>query len=524
MSALRWRARAAVFAIALVVPALLPCTVHAQGGVPLVRFTVSGFEVSGDNPLSEAETQAILKEFAGEHSGLEGLQAGADELEAELFKRGYTFHRVVLPPQRALGGVIRLEVVAFKVGRVSVSGNKFFTEENILRSVPALQPDGAPNTTELARQIDFANEHGSKNVSMKVTDSEQIDRLDVDLTVADADPVQVYLTGSNTGSAATGRLRTGVGFQHNNLTGHDDGLTVTYTTSPDHFEEVFQGGLNYRLPFYGKETSLSVFGTYSDVDSGTVADIFEVSGKGQFWGVRLEHKLPKKGSYSHKVTLNFDDKFYDNDVDFTGIPLGVQVRSRPVGINYTAAYERPKYSLNLSFDYAVNWETGADNNDLQYAASRAPATSSWDVVRTTASVDYRFDNGWALRLTGSAQVTDDSLIAGEQFGIGGATSVRGFEEREEGGDQGWSGSFEVWSPTLLDSLQVIGFVDHGYRRLEDPQPGESKEESLTSAGVGLRWTYAQSLSVSLDYAEALDDAGSTKKGDHFLHGNVLYRF
>ena len=49
----------------------------------------------------------------------------------------------------------------------------------------------------------------------------------------------------------------------------------------------------------------------------------------------------------------------------------------------------------------------------------------------------------SARLDG--QWSDEPLIPGEQFGIGGARSVRGYEEREASGDSGFFVSAELIS-------------------------------------------------------------------------------
>ncbi|MCP4469254.1 MAG: hypothetical protein GY815_00960, partial [Gammaproteobacteria bacterium] len=66
---------------------LLPGPVPAQE-IPQVKFTVERFEVSGENPLSDAETQTILERFTGQHAGLEGLLEAVDALQAAIKERG----------------------------------------------------------------------------------------------------------------------------------------------------------------------------------------------------------------------------------------------------------------------------------------------------------------------------------------------------------------------------------------------------------------------------------------------------
>ena len=51
--------------------------------VPVVEFEVAGFAVTGRNPLTDPETQAVLTPFIGRYSGLDGLLAAVDALQAQ---------------------------------------------------------------------------------------------------------------------------------------------------------------------------------------------------------------------------------------------------------------------------------------------------------------------------------------------------------------------------------------------------------------------------------------------------------
>ena len=123
-----------------------------------LHFTVNKFEVTGENPLTEETTQAILKKFLGDHYGLEGLQAASDELERAFRKRGFAFYRVTLVPQKLEKGVIRLLVTEFKIDNITITGNKHYSTENIMRNLPTLEKGKAPNTAALSRA--FSRQYG----------------------------------------------------------------------------------------------------------------------------------------------------------------------------------------------------------------------------------------------------------------------------------------------------------------------------------------------------------------------------
>src|SRR5437899_585049 len=135
---LRWMALLS----ALILPVM---AMAAEATEPSLAIEVKQFKVEGDNPLSSGETEALLQPYLGRHSSLDSLEAAPVALEAALRKKGYVFHRVVIPAQKPENGEVRLKVVKFALNALTVSGNQHFSSENILRSLPDLKTGESPD-------------------------------------------------------------------------------------------------------------------------------------------------------------------------------------------------------------------------------------------------------------------------------------------------------------------------------------------------------------------------------------------
>lgn len=492
----------------------------AQGGEP--RFAVAGYRVEGESPLSESETQALLAPFAGPAVTLERLQAAAAALEAELKARGHGFLRVVLPPQDT-GGTITLRVLAFRLGEAAVRGNTAFSAANVRASLPALRPGESPNLREIARDQALANEHPAKQVSVTMRQGTKPDTVDAEVAVRDAKPLRYFASLANTGSPQTGHWRASIGAQHSNLWDRDHSLTGSYTTSPGHWGDVSQYGLFYNAPFYAAGGALSAFTSYSDVSSGTIANVFQVSGRGRFSGLRWKQQLLPHGAYAHTLEGGVEDRHFLNDVTFNGTPIGTNLRSRPLVAAYGARYEFAGGMLRGSLEYARNLGGGRDNTDAAYAANRAGADARWQAWRASFDAQRAFGE-WTGALRVRAQATREPLASGEQFGFGGAAGVRGLREREVTGDTGWTASLEAVSPALREGLRALAFMDAGQARLRNAPAGQAARLGSASIGAGLRWAPAAGVSVSVDYARVHDAAVVTGKGDERLHVLVSAQF
>jgi len=500
----------------------------AQEQVPVVSFTVTEFAIEGKNPLDKAVTDKILAPYLGNHRGLDRLFQAVARFEKAILDSGHSFYRVVLPPQTMEGGRIILKVVAIKVAKIKISGNRYFSDANIRASVPGLKPGTTPNTRELARQLIVANHHASKQVTIRMKQGDQPDSVDVELAVRDQKPWRLFTTLNNTGSTATGDLRFTAGFQYSNLFDLDHAITASYTTSPGHAGDVQQFGFNYRLPLYRLSGDLALFFTSSDVNTGRVAQVFDVSGAGRFKGLTYTQTFNNTGSYRHQASLAVEDRVFDNNVSFQGTPLGVDVRSRPLTLGYHGEYVRERSRLNFDISYTRNLPSGRKNNNATYDASRpgTGADAEWQALRFSVNASHELPRKWLLNGALAGQYTGEPLISGEQFGVGGVNSVRGFEERGASGDKGLRGSLEVWTPSapFMKNLRMLGFVDAGYVRTLKTAPGTLGSDTLLSAGVGLRWQWKNQINLQLDYGQSLRDARTAGAGGTKVHLQLFYGF
>ena len=121
------------------------------------------------------------------------------------------------------------------------------------------------------------------------------------------------------------------------------------------------------------------------------------------------------------------------------------------------------------------------------------------------------------------------LISGEQFGVGGMNSIRGFDERDVLGDKGYQANLELWFPSFSEyKIRPLIFYDLGHTETLDPLPttagGTEAEQDPASYGVGLRYSWKESLNATLDVGYVSKAAGTTEKGDSRAHLNVFYKF
>jgi hemolysin activation/secretion protein len=316
---------------------------------------------------------------------------------------------------------------------------------------------------------------------------------------------------------------------------------VQYITSVEKQERVDIYSLGYRLPLYSLGDSIDLFAGYSDVDAGTTqtpAGPLQFAGKGTVYGARYNWLFARQGEYEHKLVFGLDYRIYDNVCSVGAFgsagcgPTGASVRVHPASISYNAQWVRPTDQFSFYVMGLHNIPGGTDGTDEDLAASRPGAQADYMILRYGMNYGMAFKSDWQVRLRVDAQYTNDELVSGEQFGIGGWNSVRGFLEREIASDRGYAATIELYTPDFsrhikwsgVDNLRLLAFYDAGVVVRNDPAPGDIAHQSISSAGVGLRAGVKKNLSLRVDAGSVIDAGGSENRGDIMVHFGVLLSF
>jgi hemolysin activation/secretion protein len=289
-------------------------------------------------------------------------------------------------------------------------------------------------------------------------------------------------------------------------------------------------GIGYRIPLYAEGASLEVIGGYSDVNFGTVQDLFTVTGSGTIGALRYNQHLQRLTDYEHKIVYGVDYRAYRNRFIASGTDTAPEITVHPVSIFYSGIYRTGGSELNFYLYAAQNVFSGGDDagdGTFKAPGTRDNAKAAYRLYRYQAVYSRVLQRGWQARALVSGQYSDHALIPGEQFGIGGADTVRGFLERELANDRGYRGSLELHSPDLGDTFgfkdvraRALAFFDTGSLRRNKALPGEPTHQSISSAGVGVRIAAGRFMSARLDFAQVLDGGGAQRNGDQRLHFSV----
>ena len=497
-----------------------------------MRFDIQRFEAEGNTLLAASEIEQALAPFRGRDKAFADLTQAAEVLEETYHARGYSAVQVLLPEQDITQGVVRLRVVEPRIGKVVVEGNTVFSTDNVRRSLPSVREGGFPNSLEMARELQLTAEHPTKQTTVMLRAGASEDQVDMNVHVVDDKPWRTFLTLDNTGTGATGYERLGIGYQHANLFDRDHTFTAQYVTSPTNASKVNIYGLGYRIPFYDWHSSLDLVAGYSDVNSGTVQGLFTVAGSGTVAGAHWNYYPTKWGDVEQKLSVGFDYRAFNNQVLFEGQGLVPDITVHPVSATYYGVVRSAASELSFNAGLAANLSGGSNGTAADFQRSRPGATSRYTILHYGFTYLRQLPQGWQARALIGGQYTGNALVAGEQFGLGGADSVRGYMLREVVNDRGYAGQLELYTPELSSrfglsdnyKMRLLAFYDSGSVKRNHALPGEALGDSIGSVGFGARVGYGKSLSFRLDLASIQQPTANRSTGSLRLGVAAAFMF
>jgi hemolysin activation/secretion protein len=478
------------------------------------------------------------------------IESFRQRLLKDLQDQGYVFSTVSVYKHSLNLGFLKFRVHVGKKGDVTVVGNRWYTAKQILDSASWETGEKFNYRKLYANLFDF-NTRPDVRVNTKLMP--KVDEfgqriVDVEMSIEDHFPIHGSLSLSNTGSGSTGDWRLRSTLQHLNLTKRNDILSLEWLTDQEELSQVNAFSGSYYLPL-DKDRGLTLYAGYSESDINDIEPLIDVFGKGYYAGTHYSKILKTTDEFNMDTTFGWLYQFTENEVTFgnnTPADREVTLSMPSLSIGYS---EKIFDSLNgrnyMSNTLLLNFAGKFGSSNSEEFRFHTPAAEGNFVMDRFQFARYqRLFTGenepgkWSMFFRLDAQLADDALVPAVQKGIGGANSVRGYEEREISADSGVSGSLELHTPLVsnffpglirteeflaanpedwkMHRLQFIAFYDFGKTQQNEPLPGEEKSESMSSIGAGVRLGVTKYSQIRWDYGFPLDKTDVSDSGRSHL--------
>ena len=204
------------------------------------HFVVEGYQVLGNTLLPEEAIKGIFDRHTGTNVGFEDISAGIKELKAEYHARGYDTISVTIPQQRITNNIFKIQVFEGRLVQILVKGNRYFSSNNVMRSLPSLKTNIYLNSKVFQPELDRANANQDRQIFPEIQEGPETNTSVLALGVKDRLPLHVKVEANNQSSPGTPEMRLNSSAVYNNLWQLDHALGVQVP--------VFGGGLQGREP------------------------------------------------------------------------------------------------------------------------------------------------------------------------------------------------------------------------------------------------------------------------------------
>jgi hemolysin activation/secretion protein len=482
-----------------------------------VRVYVRTFRIEGTTVFEREVFERTLQPWLDREVDTVDLQDAVDALTKLYVDAGYVSSGALIPDQEVKDGVIRLRVIESALTDVQVEGNRWnrtgYLRRRVLASVS--KPVRLGDVEEVLQLL--LEEPSIEKVRGELRPGAREGETLLALHVEESLPFQLEGIAANDRSPGVGDIAGRSILRWDGPSGWGDSLNVDleFTEGLDAQEA------SYALPLLGRGTTLEL--RYRRTDSEIVEDFedLDIESETHTASVGLRHPLWRKPR--NQLWIGLRGEWRRNETSLLG---------RDFSFEPGAEDGESSVALLRAFQ---EW-TLRTRDDV--VAARSTATLGIDALGATVHsgslADGRFfawllQVQWARRLPetlrssqvvlrSDLQLSSDSLLTIERFGIGGRYTVRGYRENRIVRDNGVVGSAELRVPLVgnvlgRDVLELAPFVDIGYGWNDEAL---ETLETLASLGVGLRYRLGGFFDVEAYWAGRLrkvDRLGSTLQDD-----------
>ncbi|WP_432812354.1 ShlB/FhaC/HecB family hemolysin secretion/activation protein [Pantanalinema sp. GBBB05] len=463
-------------------------------------ITVQRFEVTGSTVFSKEQFAAVTAPFTNKPISLAELFQARDKVTQLYVDNGYVTSGAYIPPQKLEGGVVEIRVVEGSLEDIKVTGTRRLSPNYVRRRIEVgtktpLNRNQLLETLQLLRLNPLI-----ENLSAELSAGSRPGVSLLEVRVAEADSFNTSLVFDNQRSPSVGSDRRQFQLNEGNLTGLGDNLFVAYinTQGSNEFDFI------YSIPFNPRNGTISFSFTRST--SKVIEepfDVLNIESESNYFELSIRQPLIQTPTQDFAIGLTGSYRTGSatllGDIPFPALGADADGETKITALRffqeYTQRSSQAVFAARSQFSFgldALDSTINPDPPDSEFFAWRGQV--QW--VRLLAPDTL-------LLLRGDLQLADRPLVPVEQFGIGGALSVRGYRQDFLLTDNGFFGSAEVRIPILRlpkvpALLQLTPFVDFGtgWNNGDRPDPDP---RTLASVGLGLRLQISNNFNARFEW-------------------------
>ena len=463
------------------------------------RILVQDFRFSGNSAISAAALASVVESSKGKELSLAELQAVADKVSDYYRTNGYFLAKALLPEQDISGGVVNMEILEGKLGKVVINGNHHYSSYFLQQYFNRIRRQGVIKQDVLERALLLMNTLPNLKVTSVLQAGAEKGTTDIIVTVVEGKQTRSNLEMDNFGSRYS-RVRAQAGVDFLNQLHRGDVLSLGGLTGVGS-DKLYYFNLNTSIPIDANGTHIGFYGLSGDFGIGKEFAVLNIQGKASAYGLSFNRTISMKRKSSLVGEAGLDWKNSRQNILSTN-SSNDNIVSLRLALKTNSSDARGKTFGGATIQQGLGHNLGGmETDDPRSSRASAGADNSFTKINLEFARVQSLSPQSFLLARFMVQITNKSLVAGEQMAIGGADSVRGYSQSEYSGDGGYQFSLEgrfAKSPEMLNKLQFAVFGDLGHISVKSPVLGQVRSKTLTGLGIGLRFYPGNDLFIRAD--------------------------
>lgn len=475
-------------------------------------FVLSAVIIEGATAFTRASLAPLYGKYLARRVTEVEVQEIAQTITQVYRDAGYVFSQADVPAQDVLAGVLKIRVTEGHVAHIDYGGTGGKGEIVAAYMAPVLAEKPVRLET-IERAMLLVNDlPGISVADASVRDGDEPATKVLNLVLEETG-INADLYVDNRGTPSSGRLQAWAATSVNGLVATGDRLQIGLFTIPDAPRELLYGQIKWSRPLGGWGTIGEVTLSGSKIDAGDSLAASETESDSRRMQLSLRHPVLRTRQDSLWASGEFD--VYNVNEDTFGA-TSYEDRNRTVRLGLE--YYRSKL-LNGDFYAKAVYVRGLDilgaSNPGNGQLSRSDGKAAFDKVTIEVRRLQKLWGGFGLYAQAKGQWANQPLLTASEFSLGGSQYGRAYDYGELVGDRGAAGAVELRftgkkPADWIESYDVYAFYDGGFVWNE----GVGRQ-ALTSAGLGLRSTFAKGIYADIQVAKPLNHEVSTE-GDKDL--------
>lgn len=481
------------------------------------QFVLKSVEIKGASAFSADALAFAYEGMVGKKISLLDAHIIARKITAHYHKEGYILSQAVVPQQEIKNGVLVIQVVEGFIGSVLIQGELSDSERNQIAKLAANITKARPaRSQDIEHYILLINDLPGANVKGLLRPSPGIfGSADLVLTMENNKPFEGSYSVDNRGSEYIGPWQHSFIGIANSLFGLYDRTQLRFTTSSP-TTELRSFEIQHEELLGSQGTKLTLLASHTRTEPGDALTSVEIVGDSRRYEAKLSHPFLRSRRENLSGYALFDYHNSDTDV-FRNVKFTQdRLRVARAGGSYNFFD-----SLQANNFIDAEFSKGLDVfNATEHGTNRTNALGESDFRKFNLDLSrlQPLPENFSLLASASGQYSLDPLLVSEQFSLGGTAFGGAYDPAELLGDHGIGAKLELRytglvSERYFNSYQLFGYYDIGRTWVREGGAGANDKRSLASVGGGVRASFTEMLSSTLEVGVPLTKPASNQ-GSH----------